>query len=413
MSISLFIARRYVLTRERHHFFSFISILTMAGVTLGTASMIVVLSVIGGFEREFRERFLAANAHILMFDYPKGLNNYSEVAREAKQTLVRSHAITGLSPFIHMETMVKKTDGLVSTLVRGIHPSKRQKVQPYAHLISPQSALDRLENEVINYQPDKTSGVILGVGLAHLLDASLGDVVRFLVPAEDSGILGLYQNFEVIGFYDSGLSHYDNKLAILSIPGAQSLFDMNGFVTGVEMGLKEPWLSRNVEARLRNQFPGMMIKNWQDYNQSFFEAIQYEKVLISLLVALVALVSGFNILTTLFVSVFQKERDIMLLLSLGSTKKQVMAVFLYQGFCMGVIGSTIGCGLAYLLARAIETYQFISLPQVYMLAKLPVEYNLVVYLLTAACSLVIATLAGVLPAFAAIKGDVSHSLKSR
>ena len=412
MSFPRFLARRYILSHGKHHFFSFIAVLTIAGVALGSAAMIVVLSVIGGFEQEFRERFLAANAHILMYDYPTGVADYAQVARRAQRTLNKADlVVTGASPFIHHETMVKKHGGLVATLVRGIHPSQRQKVQPYAHLITPQDALQRLEVEMAAADASQVPAVILGVGLARLLDTQVGDTVRFLVPSQATGF-GLYKNFVVVGLYNSGLSHYDNKLAIVSIPGAQELFGMAGMVTGVEMGLEKPWHSKRAEYLLRQNFERMIIKNWQDYNQAFFEAIQYEKVLISLLVALVALVGGFNILTTLFVSVFQKERDILLLISLGSSKRQVMAIFLFQGLYMGLIGSLVGCVLAYILVKVIETYQFITLPQVYMLAQLPAEYNPVVYGVTAVGCIVIATLAGVLPAFAAVKGDISPQLKT-
>lgn len=413
MAYPQFLARRYILSHGKQHFFSFIALLTIAGVALGTASMIVVLSVIGGFEQEFRERFLAANAHLLMYQYPDGTQQYGQMAAKARQILQRGQLpITGMSPFIHHETMVKNQGGLVATLVRGIHPSKRNHVQPYAHLITPQRSLEHLEQEVIAYDPRQIPGVILGVGLARLLAAEPGDEVRFLVPAQDTGF-GLYKNFVVLGIYDSGLSHYDNKLAIVSIPGAQDLMQTPGTVTGIEIGLEEPWSSQRAEQLLRGEFAHMVVRNWQDYNQAFFEAIQYEKVLISLLVALVALVGGFNILTTLFVSVFQKERDILLLMALGSTKRQVMEIFVYQGIYMGLAGSVLGCGLAFLLAQAIETYQFVSLPQVYMLAQLPVEYDPIVYGLTTAASLSIATFAGLLPAIAAIKGDLSTSLKSR
>ncbi|MCY4380059.1 MAG: ABC transporter permease [Proteobacteria bacterium] len=413
MAFTLFIARRYVFSQGRHHFFSFISLLTMVGVSLGTASMIVVLSIINGFETELRDRFLAANAHLLMFDQ-QGMTNYAKAAKLTSGTL-GDEAITGLSPFIHHQTMVKHaTGGLSSAIVRGIHPSKRMLVQPYEHLITPRESLDVLEREVLYYDPNSELGVILGVGLARLLDVKVGDEVQFLAPRREVGLLGLYQHYRVVGIYDSGLSHYDDKLAIMSIPGAQILFDMAGKVTGIEIGLVEPWLSFAKENQLHKKFGhDIQIANWQEYNESLFEAIQYERVLIGLLVALVALVSGCNILTTLFVSVFQKERDISLIRSLGSTKKQVMWIFLNQGFYMGVVGSVVGCVLAFILARLLETYQIISLPDVYMLARLPVEYNPKVYLLTSLASIAVATLAGTLPALASIKQDISLSLKSR
>ena len=375
--------------------------------------MIVVLSIINGFEQELRNRFLAANAHVLAYKLEQGIDNYTQMEQAIYRDFPKDQVISGISPFIHIATMVKHNNTISSTLVRGIDPVKRTDVQPsLGRYVDPIEALDLIYDQSNISKNDSSKNVIIGVGLAKKLQAKLGSKIRFVTP-EGEGLFGIFKDYNVVGTYDSGFSHYDDKLAIMSIAGAQKLNDKQDFVTGVEIGLVDPWRAPWLEFKLESMFLDMAVRNWQDFNIEMFQAIQYERVLIGLLVALVALVGGFNILTTLFISVFQKERDISLLRAIGSNRYQIMKVFVKQGVLMGVVGCTLGVVLAFFLALGLEKYQIVSLPEVYMLARLPVEYNPKVYLITWVCGIVIIVLAGIVPARSASKQDMSASLKHR
>lgn len=378
------------------------------GIAIAIAAMIVVLSVINGFETNLRDRFLAANAHVMMYKFPSGLKNSSATIEKVEQNF--GSEIKGVSPFVHMQTMVKSPSNLHSVLVRGIIPSLREPVQPTKKLIRPPTALDILEREA-KESTSTLPGVIIGSGLLKLMNVEVGQVVEFISPMNDDPLSSV-KSFKIVGVYDSGLSHYDNQLAIMSIPAAQKLFNMKNTVTGLEIGLKNPNQSPQFANNLESEFPSMNIKQWQDYNKTMFEAIEYERSLIAILVALVAVVGGFNILTTLFVSVVQKGKDIAVLKSLGTLNHQIVAIFVKQGFFMGLAGSLGGTILAYLIANLLERYQFIKLPEIYMLESLPVDYDLSVYVITAVFGVFISTAAGALPAWNAAKATPSEGLKN-
>ena len=228
--------------------------------------MIVVLSVINGFETEMRDRFLAANAHILLYKFPSGLEEPERWLKSVKEEF--SEDITGASPFVHMETMAKNNNILNSVLVRGIHPSKREKVQPLRKLIRPQAALETLEKEITDPESTEYPSIILGIGLARLLQLEQGQYVGLISPlAEDP--LSAVTRFKIAGIYDSGLSHYDNKLAILSIPSAQKLFRMKNIVTGLEIGMKDPWQSPDLSKRLSIKYRNTSVKQWQGVQQNY------------------------------------------------------------------------------------------------------------------------------------------------
>lgn len=409
MKITSQIALRYLLSSGQNRFFSFISILSILGIAIAIAAMIVVLSVINGFESQLRDRFLAANAHVMLYKFPSGIKDYEKLVRNFEKEF--ADKVTGASPFVHMQTMAKHDTILHSVLIRGIHPSQRENVQPLGKLVRPAGALDKLENEITKKtkQP-KYPGVILGIGLSKLMSVEVGEVIGILSPMTDDPLTSV-RDFQVVGIYDSGLSHYDNQLAIISIPASQSLFQMDNIVTGIEMGLKNPSKSPEFADLLSNRYSNVTVRQWQDYNKTMFEAIKLERSLIALLVALVAVVGGFNILTTLFVSVVQKSRDIAVLKSIGALNQQIVSIFIRQGLIMGTVGSTLGACLAFVISKALQKYQFIQLPEIYMLESLPVEFEPAVYLATCAIGVLISTLAGVFPAWNASKHSPSEGLK--
>lgn len=405
MSFSTFIAKRYLKASRSAHFFSWISTLSMLGISIGIAVMIVVISVFDGFETELRERFLAANAHILISRYPKGIEKHKEL----EEILQRRYAskITGSAPFIHMDTMAKKDFLSHGVLVKGILPRKRDSVQKLRGIVRPESALEELQSEVDDFtltgQTREISPAILGTGLLSLMDAKIGDTVKLIVPnSKTDEAFGREEAFRVVGVYDSGLQHYDNKLFITSLTEAQHIFDMGNRVHGVELGLINPNDSKRLVAEMREHIP-LEFNEWQSYNPTIFEAIRNERKMIALIVALVTFVASFNILTTIFVLVIQKQKDISILKSLGATNKDVLFIFFKQSTFMGVLGGLIGLLLALLISLILIYVPFIDIPDVYMLSYLPVEFSWKVYLGAASLGVVMSSLAGLYPALRASK----------
>jgi lipoprotein-releasing system permease protein len=404
------IALRYLKTSRENRFFSWIATLSVVGIAIGIAAMIVVLSVINGFEDELRNRFLAANAHILAYRFPAGLQDHSRWETLITKDFAKD--VKGVSPFVHSETMVRKGAMLHAMLVKGIDPKRRESVQSVDSVVRPSSSLLELQKEIEEGDSPEIKnsphGIIVGVGLLTLLQAKIGDIIELISPTNGDP-LGQFRKFRVVGVYDSGLQHYDNQLGIMSVPAAQELFHMGDVVTGIEIGLFRPNESVEVANAMTGKY-SLSIKQWQSYNSSIFEAMQNERVVIGLIVWLVALVAGFNILTTLFVSVNQKQRDISVLKALGASNGQILALFLKQSMYIGVVGTISGVCLAYLIGNLLEHYQFIKLPEVYLLANLPVAYDWKVYLGVSLAGLFICAIAGLYPAWAATRVTPTEGL---
>ncbi|MBP6219192.1 MAG: ABC transporter permease [Oligoflexales bacterium] len=409
MNFSSFMAIRYLKADKANRFVSWITTLAILGIAIGVATMVVVLSVIDGFEDELRNRFLAANAHVLAYRFPAGMRQHEEWVKMMNRDFGKE--ILGFSPFIHAETMGRKDHLIHAVLVRGIDPEKREQVQPLQALVRPVSALDELAKEVPLKKrglPD-TPGIIVGGRLLSIMNAKIGDVVELISPVASAdsksgeGSLGDLIRFKILGVYDSGLHHYDSKLVLLSIPAAQKLLNMDdNLVTGLEIGLKNPNKSAEIAQKMNDSYD-LSVKEWQSYNHNIFEAMRNERTIIAFIVALVAFVASFNILATLFIFVSQKQRDISVLKSLGASNRQILAIFLKQSTLMGLIGGVLGLVLALLISYFLSNYPFIDLPDIYLLAKLPIEYDPRVYLGACLVAIIVSSLAGLYPAWSAMR----------
>ena len=403
MSVTTFVAIRYLKSNRENRFFSWIAFLTIVGLAIGVATMVVVLSVIDGFEGELRDRFLAANAHLLAYRFPYGIKEHTEWQDSITSSF--GEHLKGISPFVQSETMGRHKGIIYSVLVKGIAPKQRESVQtlkgiifPYESLMTIEDELDAEEKKLISAQQPRA--VILGKALAATIQVGIGDLVHFIATQEDLESMDSFIPFRVVGIYDSGLQHYDSKLAIMSIPAAQHLFNMKGLVTGLEMGLKDPDLSTVLAKQISNRYT-LSVKEWQSYNSNIFEAMKTERTMIGLIVALVAFVASFNVLTTQFIAVTQKNRDIAILKAMGASNRLILSLFLKQSALIGTVGSVSGMIVAFILSNIIEHITIIRLPDIYLLTKLPVIYDWRIYALVTICSVVIAIGAGVYPAVTA------------
>ena len=330
MSVTTFVALRYMQAGRNNRFFSWISALTMTGVAIGVAALIVVWSVINGFETELRKRFLAANAHVMAYRFPHGLSNPDQWAQVIEKDF--KSVVKGISPFIHYETMARKDSILHAVLIRGIDPAKRAHVQNLDIITRPVESLDLVQQEIKLFESQKKippqPSVIVGSGLLSLLDAKVGDQIDLVEP--DNKNLATMKSFKIVGVYDSGLKHYDNKLILMSIPVAQDFFKMDTRVHGFELGLYKPWDSQSIAEAMSQKY-SISIREWQSFNKPLFEAMQTERVVILVITGLVAAVAGFNILTTIFVAVSQRQRDISILKALGASNRLILTLFSNKG----------------------------------------------------------------------------------
>ncbi len=400
MSLNIDIAVRYLKSNRENRYFSWITILSVMGLAIGVAALIVVISVIDGFEVELRKRFLHANAHIMAYRYPGGMSEPDQW----EKTILKDfkNEIKGASPFIHYETMARNKSIMRGVLIRGIAPRAREKVQSLSGLIEPTSALTSLQNEIDQQLPQNgIPSIIIGSGLKTILNVEVGQSIALIAP--NSGRFSEAKMFKVLGVYSSGLKHYDNRLVLMSIKAAQDFFSMGKLVTGLEIGLFDAQESGLVAKRMEQLYGSLSFREWQTYNRPLFEAMERERIVISIIVAFVVIVAAFNILTTIFVSVSQKQRDISILKSLGATNQQILKLFITQGLTIGVIGSIIGAVLALAISLFLENYPIIELPDPYFLKTLPVYYNPLTYIVICSAAMFICILASFYPAKIASK----------
>jgi lipoprotein-releasing system permease protein len=403
MRFSQLIAFRYLHASRENRYFSWITLLSLLGLAIGVAALIVVLSVVTGFEYELRNRFLHANAHIMAYRYPAGMVNPDKWAAIIMKDKDFKDDIQGISPFVHYETMAKNDNIMQGVLFRGIDPVKREKVQSIASLINPPNALSILQKEIDDKRKGKPEpeipSIIIGVGLMENLKAKIGGTIHLVAPSDNSRFSDM-KRFKVVGSYNSGLKFYDNRLVVASLGTAQNFFNMKDTVTGIEIGLKDADLSPQVTRKMEQKYE-LSFREWQSYNRPLFEAMERERIVITIIVAMVVIVAGFNILTTVFISVSQRQRDISILKALGSTNSQIMKLFLIQSSCIGFGGALLGIMLAGIISFVIERYPFIDLPEPYFLKTLPIHYSVPVYVAVCLIAIVICLLAGLYPAFIA------------
>lgn len=397
-SLEWLIARRYLRSGRDHRFFSWISTLSIVGISIAVAALIVVLSVFDGFERELRQRFLMANAHILLFRHPGGIEDPSEWQRIVQRDF--GHDIQGTSPFVQQETMARYNSTMHTVLVRGIVPQQRESVQTARPLVHPPEALDDLQRELDEATPPSPPGIILGAGLLSIMNAKVGDDIELVDPGEETD--GTLKAFRIKGIYDSGLKHYDNKLVIMSLRTAQAFFELQDRVTGLEIGLKNPMESGKIAATMNDQYP-LSVRDWQSFNQHLFDAMKEERVLIMIIVGLVGVVAAFNILTTLFIAVTLKQREISVLRALGARRGTILRIFLLQSGVSGALGAALGCLLAVAISWLLERYEFVNLPEIYLVARLPIAYVPSDYVGISVFALILSLLAGIYPAISAAR----------
>ncbi len=412
MKLSRLIALRYLHSSRENRYFSWITVLSVMGLAIGVSALIVVISVFNGFEIEVRKRLLQSNAHIWATSYPYGLEDPPKWERVIMANPDFGPKIQAIAPFIHSQTMAKNDAALRGVFIRGVIPRQQEKVQSLINLVQPPQALQILQHEIDDHAKGlpipEVPSVILGVGLQNTLNTKVGEVVRLIDPSASTFVVS--KPFKVVGTFNSGLQDADNRIVVMSLSTAQNLTGLGDKVTGLSFALKNPELSAEISALMSRSYDNLTFKNWESFNSRFFETMASERVRVGLIVGLVALVAGFNILTTVFVSVSQRQKDISILKALGASTSSIMQIFLLQSTAIGLLGSLIGVILAGIISYILENFPFLDLPDPYLLRTLPVAYSFTVY--AGACLIAsgICWFAGLYPAYIASRVNPSEGM---
>ncbi len=413
MSYEFFIAKRYFRSKRRTGFISLINYFSIAGVTIGVAALIIVLSVMNGFETEVRSRIIGFDAHIRFrsFHY-RGVENYEKFMEQ----LNTFQHVKALSPYIQERAMVLNGDNKDLILVKGIDVELAKKVSDVGtNIIYGDLNLDTVLVAGENPLP----GIVLGKSLAMNLDVNLNDKIFLASFVNTKNIampqVPLVKAFRVTGLFETGLYDYDRNFGYVSIPAGQQLFRMDGKVSGIEIMLDKMNLEllSSVAQKISNTFGyPYTAETWYERNKNLFSWMQIEKWAAFIILSLIIMVAAFNIISTLIMVVMEKKREIGILKSIGATSQSVMKIFVFQGVISGVIGTVLGCLIGYVLCWSQLHYRWFSLPSdIYFINALPVEMKVLDFAMISAAGILICFLATIYPSRRAAKLDPVQAIR--
>ncbi len=345
--IELYIGLRYTRAKRRNHFISFISATSMVGIALGVMALIVVLSVMNGFERELRERILGMASHATVSGHQRPLQDWPGVCDTA---LSSGLGIVGAAPYIEGEGMLKHGAQLSGTLLRGVLPKHESEVSDVGeHMID--GSLDELKSGAFT--------IVIGKEMADVLGVGKGDKVDLMIPqttVSPAGVLPRFRRFTVGGVFQVGMFEYDRSLVLLHLDDAAALYRLEDAVTGVRLKLDDMFHAPRVSRELAQRLPpgSYYVTDWTKQHSNFFRAIATEKTVMFIILTLIVAVAAFNIVSTLVMVVTDKQSDIAILRTLGASPRSIMAIFMVQGSLIGVIGTLIGVASGVVLAINVE-----------------------------------------------------------
>ncbi len=349
MRYEFLVGLRYTRSRKRaqgrNRFISFISLVSMLGTGLGVAALIVVLSVMNGFQDELRTRILGVASHIQVTGHDGDLELWQRVAQQASE-----HArVVATAPYVQEQAMLAFDDSVRGTMVRGVLPADEERVADFAQYMRAGS-LDNLQAGRF--------GIVLGRDLAFALRVGMGDRLTLIAPqgmVTPAAVVPRVRQFEVVGVFEAGMFEYDSGLALIHMRDAQVLYRMGDAVTGVRLKTDDLFAAPRIARELAGMIdvPGM-VNDWTRSHANFFRAVQLEKTMMTIILFLIVAVAAFNIVSTLVMAVQEKYADIAILRTLGASPGSIMVVFVLQGAIIGVVGLVAGVIGGLLLANNLD-----------------------------------------------------------
>jgi len=408
MRYELFISLRYLKAKRKQIFISLITLLSMAGVGLGVMALVVVLSVMSGFEEDLKTKILGTNAHLVIFQQGSPIRDYGELSRKVQGI----DGVVATTPFIFTQAMITSETNVLGVVLRGIDPDTAGRVINIEKTIK-KGSIDGLKGEE---GPSEPPGILVGKELAQTLGIMLGDTVVVVSPLGALAPMGTgppMKKFRVSGIFDSGMYEYDTTLAYISLRSAQKFLAMDHSVSGVEVKVQDIYGVKKVAREIQKAlgFP-FSTKDWMQMNKSLFAALKLERTVMFIILVLIVLVAAFGIVSTLIMVVMEKTKDIAILKSMGAAGKSIMRIFIFEGLIIGVVGTALGLIGGYGICMILAKYQFISLPSdVYYISRLPVKMNGIDFFLVALAAIGISFLATLYPSWQASRLDPAEAIR--
>lgn len=371
MRYELFVALRHLRSKKKERFISLITFISIAGVALGVTALIIVISVMAGFENDLKKKILGAYAHVRVISFEGPFEEYPELIEKVK-TIPEVKAV---APFLANEVILTSANSVSGAVLYGVDPESVGAVSDLVHSMKEGSV------ESLKQKKDKP-GIILGIELARNLSVIVGDEINVVAPfgsRTPQGFVPKVTAFRVNGIFEMGMYEYDAKLAFTDLGSAQRIVDNFGDrVTGLEIKLKDLEKSETAVAKLRKLlgYP-YYARDWKEMNRNLFSALKLEKVVMFIILTMIIIVAAFNIISTLIVVVNNRKKEIAILKAMGAKPREIMRIFVYQGMIIGSIGTSIGLVLGTTICALLKKYKFIKLPaDVYYISNLPVVVRL-------------------------------------
>ena len=407
----LFIGLRYLKAKRKQTFISIITFISMAGVMVGVMALVIVLSVMAGFQEDLRAKILGTTSHILVMKFGKGMENANEVINKIKAV---PHVVAA-SPFIYNQVMLTSETGVSGAVVRGIEPETATTVTDIAKNIK-EGNLSAVSQKKKDKNGIEVPGAVIGKELARNLGLFLGDYINVISPlgtVTPMGMVPKVKRFQVEGVFDSGMYEYDSSLIYVSLKEAQSFFELGNMVTGIEVRTDDIYRAREIGKEIQGSlgYP-FWTRDWIEMNKNLFAALKLEKIAMFVILALIVLVAAFNIISTLIMVVMEKQKDIAILKAMGATSSSIMKIFVIEGTVIGTVGTALGLFGGYISCFLLAKYKFIELPgDVYYISTLPVKMEPMTLLIVSIAALGISFIATIYPAYQAARLDPAEALR--
>jgi lipoprotein-releasing system permease protein len=398
---------RYIKAKRKQAFISVISAFSVLGVMLGVMTLIIVLGVMNGFEKDLKEKILGTVSHLVV------MSHSSRTVTEWPRIMDRISVFDGVeatTPYIYGQAMLSTSGRVRGVIVRGIDIRTAGRVISLPRYLV-QGSMDGLAAEA-----DGLGGIIVGKELAVLNSLRMGEVVQLISPQgrrTPIGAVPQVRNFRIVGIFQSGMYEFDSNLVYMDLSQAQKFFEMGQGVTGIEVYLRDiyyaPKLGTRIEASLGTTF---WTRTWKDMYRNLFSALKLEKIAMFIILTFIILVASFNIIISLIMLVMEKSRDIAVLKALGATSDRIMRIFIVQGMLVGVVGTFLGAVGGIVGSTILAKYPIIELPtEIYTISTLPVSIEVTDVVIICVVALTICFLATLYPSLRAARLEPVEALR--
>ncbi len=391
MSFEWLVAKRYLWSKRRHPFVGVVSTISVIGIAVGVAALIVVLAVMNGFDQDMKERIIGLRAHLVI----EKEGEFREAAAVTQQ-LEKAGIAAGIAPYVEGQALFQSGEWGTGVMVRGIDTARERKVSRFYQYVK-EGTLS-----------EKADGVVIGSELAHSAGLRIGSKVRLATQTMDKPV-----PLVVEGIFTTGMYEYDSNLIFINLPNAQKFFNRTGQVSGLSVYLKDADHAEEAKKRIRGFFGyPYQVRTWMDMNRTLFSALKLEKTVMFLILALIILVASLNIAGSLTILVMDKTKDIGVLRALGAPPISLVKIFAMDGLVLGLLGAgsglLAGTGVCWILKK----YSFVELPrEIYYIDRLPVKMNPSDTLWVIAVAVVLSFVSAFYPAFVAGRLDPVKALR--